>query len=413
MTGNCCIFGGSFGALTADGNKAIIGGVRQHEVYWDENGYDLFYTCATGVFTKNGDSWVYTGEVKGPALYNASGSNTLVAMSADGNTILQGEKDDQDAPGRVWVLGSDTSGLNLVANGTAGYAFALSADGNTAVIGYPHEDTDTGGVRFFISSSPSLQAITFATPPASTYGSTTDIDPGAISTNTALPIIYKSSDTTIATIVNNKIRPKAAGTTYITASQANNITPVMRPFTVNKAVLTIAADNQTKKATSKNGAAKLADQQKLTVKYSGFVHNENEENLIARPVVATPADDGLPAGTYPITVSGAVADNYTFNYLPGKLTVNAADDLLTDITKSIVPYPNSFQTVIKLDLGADNIRDVSVQISSVSNGGLVYSKKYANQAGILAIDANNFRDGVYILKLTCNQWQRAYKIWKK
>ena len=120
--------------------------------------------------------------------------------------------------------------------------------------------------------------------------------------------------------------------------------------------------------------------QKLTVKYSGFVNNENEEKLIARPVVTTPADDGLPAGTYPITVSGAAADNYTFNYLPGTLTVNAADDLLTDITKSIVPYPNSFQTVIKLDLGADNIRDVSVQISSVSNGGLIYSKKYANQA---------------------------------
>ena len=132
---------------------------------------------------------------------------------------------------------------------------ALSADGTTAMVGDAIEDL-AGGVRFFISSSPSLQTITFATPPASTYGSTTDIVPWCNKYKCRLPITYKSSDTTIATIVNNKIHPKAAGTTYITASQANtNIAPVMRPFTVNKAVLTIAVDNQTRRSATKNRAA--------------------------------------------------------------------------------------------------------------------------------------------------------------
>ena len=45
----------------------------------------------------------------------------------------------------------------------------------------------------------------------------------------------------------------------------------------------------------------------------------------SRPaLVLTTATTGSPAGTYPITASGAVDPNYNISYLPGTLTIGQA-----------------------------------------------------------------------------------------
>jgi hypothetical protein len=86
--------------------------------------------------------------------------------------------------------------------------------------------------------------------------------------------------------------------------------------TVNKAPLTITADNQSKVY----GAAMPM----LTVSYSGFVNGDTPASLTAPPTVTTMATSRSPVGSYPITASGAVAANYTISYVTGSLTVTQA-----------------------------------------------------------------------------------------
>jgi gliding motility-associated-like protein len=87
------------------------------------------------------------------------------------------------------------------------------------------------------------QAITFTTLPTKIL-SDADFSLTAASTNTTIPVIYSSGNTTVATIVNGSIHIVGAGTATITASQAGNATynaaaDVVQTLTVNKSAQTI------------------------------------------------------------------------------------------------------------------------------------------------------------------------------
>jgi gliding motility-associated-like protein len=84
---------------------------------------------------------------------------------------------------------------------------------------------------------------------------------------------------------------------------------------VEGAVLTVTADD-------KDRVYGEADPP-FTLKYSGFVNNEGVAQLTILPVISTTAVATSPLGEYPITISGAVAANYTFNYVLGTLTVKS------------------------------------------------------------------------------------------
>lgn len=62
----------------------------------------------------------------------------------------------------------------------------------------------------------------------------------------------------------------------------------------------------------------------FTISYTGFVNGENESVLTKKPSVTTTANEKSTVGTYPITISGGEAKNYTFEYEQGELTVNKA-----------------------------------------------------------------------------------------
>jgi gliding motility-associated-like protein len=95
-----------------------------------------------------------------------------------------------------------------------------------------------------------------------------------------------------------------------------NFTYVEGTLTVNKATLTVTADNQ--------GRIYGAANPTFTVSYSGFVNGENLSVISSEPVAATAATVTSNVGTYPITVSGGIADNYSFNYVSGLLTISKA-----------------------------------------------------------------------------------------
>ncbi|RYE24547.1 MAG: hypothetical protein EOP42_22195, partial [Sphingobacteriaceae bacterium] len=172
-----------------------------------------------------------------------------------------------------------------------------------------------------------LQTITFNPIPTKTYGDA-DFDPGATASS-GLAVAYTSSDQTIATIINNKVHIAGTGTVNITASQAgdNNYdaaTAVTQNLSVNKALLTVTATNQTKTYGTANP--------ELTAGYTGFVNGETSANLTTRPTISTPATTTSPVGSYPINVSGAVAANYQITYMNGSLSVYPGIQTITFTT---------------------------------------------------------------------------------
>jgi hypothetical protein len=116
-----------------------------------------------------------------------------------------------------------------------------------------------------------------------------------------------------------------AGTYPVTgsAASAQNYAIVYEAgvLTVNKTALTVTADNKSR--------AFGLDNPVFTFKYSGFVNAENESVVQIPPLANTTAVTSSPAGTYPITLSGASDENYTFNYVSGVLNVISTTRTLT------------------------------------------------------------------------------------
>jgi uncharacterized protein YaiE (UPF0345 family) len=269
-----------------------------------------------------------TASHSGDGFYNPAPSQmstltvnkALLTITASDHQILQG---DPIPPLTVsysgFVNGEDVSVLTAlpVVTTTATPAslpdtFPITAS-NAAAANYTFSYIDG---KLVITASQQPQTITFGQLAPATYGDA-DINPGATITS-PLAITFTSSNTNVATIVNGKIHITGAGSTNITASQIGDkaflpAVDVIQPLTVNKASLTITADNKTRLFGEPNPP--------LTVSYSGFVKGETATVLTSPPVVSTIADISSPAGKYKITAGGAAANNYNISYKDGELTI--------------------------------------------------------------------------------------------
>lgn len=162
--------------------------------------------------------------------------------------------------------------------------------------------------------------------PSMTYGDAAYTLPET--TEEGLTLTWTSGNA-VATISGNTLNVGNAGTATITATQEGNDSylPFSREFslTVGKAALTITANDCTKVEGEENP--------ELTVSYEGFKYDDNASVLTQQPTVTTEATTDSPAGTYPITVSGAEAANYDISYVEGTLTVEEAKIEPTDISQ--------------------------------------------------------------------------------
>ena len=102
-------------------------------------------------------------------------------------------------------------------------------------------------------------------------------------------------------------------------------------LTVTKATLTVTAINDTIVIGS--------ELPELQIAYSGFVFDDDTSSLttLATATCNVPADS---VGTFEIVVSGAEADNYTFEYVSGKLTV--IDVPVVPVITWSVPKSNTY-----------------------------------------------------------------------
>ncbi len=190
---------------------------------------------------------------------------------------------------------------------------------------------------FAIGAVPPSQPFLFNAILPKTYGNL-DFNAGASSLNTTQPIVYSSSNPAVATIVAGLIHITGAGTTVITASQAGDgfypAASATQTLTVNKAALTITADNKIKFEGQANPA--------LTATYTGFVLGETSVVLTAQPTITTTAVTTSLPGVYPITVTGAAAANYNITQVNGTLTVQAkTTQTITFNAPAIKTYGNA------------------------------------------------------------------------
>ena len=114
-------------------------------------------------------------------------------------------------------------------------------------------------------------------------------------------------------------QPKNAGsyTAILTISGDNYETVRLTDsFVITKAVLTAKPDNASRSYGEQNPV--------FTVSYSGFVNGDNESAVMIAPSMTTNATVSSGTGTYAIRASGGYAENYTFSYEDGTLTVGTA-----------------------------------------------------------------------------------------
>ena len=93
----------------------------------------------------------------------------------------------------------------------------------------------------------------------------------------------------------------------------NTPTAVTKTLTINKAPLTITADNK--------GVKVGLDIPAFTASYAGFQGEDTETVLSGTLTFACTASKGSPKGTYDIEVSGVTAVNYEISFVKGTLTI--------------------------------------------------------------------------------------------
>ena len=96
-----------------------------------------------------------------------------------------------------------------------------------------------------------------------------------------------------------------------------NVSYVAGTLTITPAPLAISAGTYTKK----QGEA----MPEFALNYGGFKNDESESVLVKKPTVSCEATEASAPGEYPVTVSGAEAQNYAISYTNGKLIVTEAD----------------------------------------------------------------------------------------
>lgn len=116
-------------------------------------------------------------------------------------------------------------------------------------------------------------------------------------------------------------------------------------YTITPAPLTVIANDATRIYGIENP--------ELTCSFFGFKNNETAEVLTKQPNVETTATKDSQVGTYPIIATGAEAQNYSFNYERGTLTITKANQE--------IEWNQKFGTV--------NVGDI-IELTATSTSGL-------------------------------------------
>ncbi|RYE13817.1 MAG: hypothetical protein EOP51_29145, partial [Sphingobacteriales bacterium] len=262
---------------------------------------------------------------------------------------------------RVTITGNHLNDVTAITFGgkPAKSYSTISADTVVAVVG---EGASGTIVVKTLNGEASVNDFIFARGDSVTYG-VADFNPRP----GLAGISYTSSDTAVATIVGNKIHTSGVGTTTITATIGSTV--VSKVLKVNKATLTITANNSSRTYGNQNP--------KFTYTCSGFVNGDTQPEFIQLPVTTTSALTTSAIGNYPIMVNGGESANYTFKYVPGVLTIKPYPSLTYGMPDADpkpgftgIIYTSSNTGVISIAAGKLHIKNAGITTITAKVGGV-------------------------------------------
>jgi hypothetical protein len=147
-------FQGRSVAISSDGNTAIVG--APHDGGSNFAGAVWIFIRSGGVWTQQGPKLVGTGAIGGSQQGNS------VAISSDGNTIIEGGSSDSDNAGAIWIFvrsggvwtqqGPKLVGTGAIGTASQGGSAAISSDGNTLIESGSGDNLSIGAVWIFTRS---------------------------------------------------------------------------------------------------------------------------------------------------------------------------------------------------------------------------------------------------------------------
>jgi len=235
-----------------------------------------------------------------------------------------------------------------------------------------------------------------------TYGDMQQMTLTATSKNTTEPIVFTSSDNTIAEVTGNILQIKKAGTVTITASQAGlyeyRSDSVEQTLKINKKELIIKADNFSMVCGD--------NPPQYTATYSGFVLGENENNLTTLPTISCSANASSPPGNYAIILSGGSDNNYSYTLVNGTLTITDANTVENIYTQNLKIYPSPVKDELQIESGELTIKKIEIVDLS---GKIIYQfYNLRNQINVSALP-----QGIYFMKLETDKGIVTEKIVKE
>jgi formylglycine-generating enzyme required for sulfatase activity/WD40 repeat protein len=152
-------------ALSADGNTALVGGIRDNNTL----GAAWVFTRSNGVWSQQGPKLVGSNAI-GPVEQGFS-----VALSGDGNTAMIGPGY-QSGAGAAWIftrsggvwseLGPVLASSDAAQAAAQGFSVALSGDGKAAIIGGGRDNNDVGAAWVFARADTQSGALAQSAAPA-------------------------------------------------------------------------------------------------------------------------------------------------------------------------------------------------------------------------------------------------------
>ncbi|QJD95219.1 hypothetical protein HH214_04665 [Mucilaginibacter robiniae] len=171
------------------------------------------------------------------------------------------------------------------------------------------------------------------------------------------------------------------------------LTYVGAGLTINKAGLTITAENKTKIYGQANP--------NLTVSYNGFVNGDDASKLTTQPMATTTAVNSSPAGTYAITANGAASTNYVVTYVPGTLTVQAAQPAITLATLPAKTYGDGDFSAGATSTNA--VTPITYTSTNTAVATIVSGKVHIISAGTTTITASQATDANHVAAADVSQ----------
>lgn len=337
-------------------------------------------------------------------------NSRLSSLKVGGTTIAGFSKDKYNYTVEVASLSSLPA---VTATTDSKYAtMETKTSGNTTTITVKGNDYASSGnahtytVNFKVTSTITASDVT------TTYGTTADLQ--VSSTNSESALEYSFADNSIAKVENGKIVPLKAGKTTLTVNQAESATYLAASKTIN-----ITVENAVLTASVKNIARKYGEKNpSFAISYSGFVNGETSSVVTTKAKASTTATTTSDIGQYPITLSGAVAANYTINYSEGTLTIEKATLTVTanssarkygeanpDLSLSYSGFANNeSEAVLTTAPVATTVASVTSEVGSYDitlSGGVATNYDFVYISGTLTI-------GKAILTVTADNKSRAY-----